>query len=57
MEKDKQGSFTCFNCQQKNYFEKEKYSVKSERSTVPKSIEVSIACSNCREINVVKIEV
>jgi hypothetical protein len=56
MEKEQQGSFICYNCGQKNYFSKEKYTGKEGKTQSPGVKEASIECKSCREVNVVKIE-
>lgn len=63
MEKDLTGnlsSFICYNCNEKNFFDKAKY-INKDPEGMPKSSghsvkEVSIECKSCREINSVKIE-
>jgi hypothetical protein len=54
MEKNEQGSFTCYNCGQKNYFDKQKY-LKGTKST-GSAVEVTVECQHCREINNVVIK-
>jgi hypothetical protein len=56
-------SFICYNCNEKNYFDKEKYTGKNEREMSleakiagHKVEEVTIECKSCREINDVIIE-
>jgi RNase P subunit RPR2 len=56
MDKDQQVSFLCFNCGEKNYFDKKKYTAKEGKTKESPVKEVSIECRSCREINVVKIE-
>lgn len=59
MEKNQDGSFICYNCNQKNYFDKTKYITSAEKDSVAKAHEVkevSIECKSCREINSVTIE-
>jgi hypothetical protein len=63
MEKDQTGnlsSFICYNCNEKNFFDKAKY-LNKYPAGMPESTghgvkEVSIECKSCREINSVKIE-
>ena len=58
-EVDKQESFICYNCNEKNYFDKSKFLSNAEKSSAAKSHvikEVSIECKSCREINNVTIE-
>jgi hypothetical protein len=59
MGKDKEGSFICYNCNEKNYFDITKYLSPAEKIRTAKSHvvkEVSIECKGCREINNVTIE-
>jgi hypothetical protein len=63
MEKEQESSFICYNCNEKNYFDREKYLGRHEeevspqmKSSEPKVKEVSIECKTCREINSIKIE-
>jgi GH24 family phage-related lysozyme (muramidase) len=66
MGKDSSGSlssFICYNCNEKNFFDKTAYANKNEgdASSEMKQSEikvkvVSIECKSCREINTVKIE-
>ncbi len=59
MEKDQDGSFICYNCNQKNYFDKTKYITSAGKESAAKTHEVkevSIECKSCREINSVTIE-
>lgn len=59
MGKDQEESFICYNCSEKNYFDKSKYMSKAEINGSAKSHvvkEVSIECRNCREINNITIE-
>jgi hypothetical protein len=56
-------SFNCYNCNEKNFFNKAEYTGLTEEGTSSgketsgsKVKEVSIECKNCREINTVKIE-
>jgi hypothetical protein len=59
MGKDSEESFICYNCNEKNYFDKAKYLSIAEKNSAAKSIvvkEVSIECKSCREINNVTIE-
>jgi hypothetical protein len=55
MDKEQQGSFLCFNCGEKNYFDKSKYSNKEGKNSDSSVKEISIECKSCREINVVRI--
>jgi hypothetical protein len=56
-------SFICYNCNEKNFFDKTLYINKNERE-VPSEVkssghnakEVPIECKSCREINTVIIE-
>lgn len=56
-------SFICYNCKEKNYFDKSEYLSKNEsekpldtgRSTT-KIKEVSIECKSCREMNNITVE-
>jgi hypothetical protein len=60
---EKSDSFLCYNCKEKNFFDKADYirtdqteigtKMKSGTSNVK---EVSIECKSCREINNVRIE-
>jgi len=59
MEKDKQGSFICYNCNEKNYFDKARYISSAEKNGAAKTNvvkRVSIECKSCREVNSVTIE-
>jgi hypothetical protein len=59
MGKDMEESFICYNCNEKNYFDKSKYLSIAEKNSAPKSHvvkEVSIECKSCRELNNVTIE-
>jgi hypothetical protein len=56
MDKAQQGSFLCFNCGEKNYYDKKKYADQDSKTKESPVKEVSIECRSCREINVVKIE-
>jgi hypothetical protein len=61
MDKAQPESFFCFNCGAKNYFDKAKYSTENKDTDKhnegkPQSVEVSVECKSCREINVVLIE-
>ena len=66
MGKDSSGSlssFICYNCNEKNFFDKTTYANKNEgdapseiKQSAIKMKEVSIECKSCREINSVKIE-
>jgi hypothetical protein len=54
-------SFICYNCKEKNYFDKNDYISKDRAELLmkkggSKAIEVSIECKSCREINNVTIE-
>jgi hypothetical protein len=54
-------SFICYNCKEKNYFDKTDYINKDKaemqmKTSGSKSIDVSIECKICREINNVPIE-
>lgn len=59
MDNEQQGSFVCYNCNQKNFFDKSQY-VKRTDSEMneggPRVKEVMIECKSCRESNSVKIE-
>jgi hypothetical protein len=66
MGKDSSGSlssFICYNCNEKNFFDKTAYTNKNE-GDAPSEMKqsgnnvksVSIECKSCREINSVKIE-
>jgi hypothetical protein len=56
-------SFLCYNCKEKNFFDKSDY-IRNEltetgnnlKSGTSKVKEVSIECKSCREINNVRIE-
>jgi len=56
--KDSSSSFICYNCNEKNYFDKGKYLVMDEGEKKSGHIvkEVTIECKNCREKNNVTIE-
>jgi hypothetical protein len=63
MGKEQEASFICYNCNEKNFFDKGKYlSITGEegsddrKSSQHKVKEVSIECKGCREFNSVKIE-
>jgi hypothetical protein len=54
-------SFICYNCKEKNYFDKNDYISKDKAALLQKTggskaIDVSIECKSCREINNVTIE-
>jgi Ni,Fe-hydrogenase I small subunit len=56
-------SFICYNCNEKNFFDKRKFIIMKEgempsemKSTGNKVKEVSIECKSCRESNNVTIE-
>jgi hypothetical protein len=56
-------SFICYNCKEKNFFDKTDYLVKNQavsdtkmRTGASKVKEVSIECKSCRETNNVLIE-
>jgi hypothetical protein len=54
-------SFICYNCKEKNYFDKTDYISKDKaelhmETGGSKAIEVSIECKSCRENNNVLIE-
>ena len=56
-------SFICYNCNEKNYFDKDKYvnvsggdDPSESKSSGHRVKVVSIECRSCREINSVKIE-
>jgi hypothetical protein len=59
-EKASLSSFICYNCKEKNYFDKTDYiskdkaemKMKTDRSI---SMDVSIECKSCREINTVSV--
>jgi hypothetical protein len=62
-QKESISSFICYNCNEKNFFDKRKYISMKEReiSSATKSPghkvkEVSIECKSCRESNNVTIE-
>ena len=56
--KDSSSSFICYNCNEKNYFDKGKYldMDKGEMKSEQIVKEVTIECKNCREKNNVTIE-
>jgi Ni,Fe-hydrogenase I small subunit len=59
MGNDKEDSFTCYNCNEKNYFDKSKFISSAEKNGAAKTHvvkKVSIECKSCREINSVTIE-
>ncbi len=59
MEKDQESSFICYNCNEKNYFDKSKFITNAEKNSAAKAQvvkKVSIECKSCREINTVSIE-
>ena len=54
-------SFICYNCKEKNYFDKTDYISKDKaelqmKTGGSKGMDVSIECKSCREINNVTIE-
>jgi hypothetical protein len=54
-------SFICYNCKEKNYFDKTDYISKDKDEPLmktggSKAIDVSIECKSCREINNISIE-
>jgi len=51
-------SFICYNCNEKNYFDKGKYILVEEgkKNSERQVKEVTIECKNCREKNNVTIE-
>jgi len=54
-------SFICYNCKEKNYFDKTDYISKDKAELLMKTggstaIDVSIECKSCRETNNVQIE-
>jgi hypothetical protein len=56
-------SFVCYNCNEKNYYDKGKYisinggdDPAEKNSSGHRVKEVSIECRSCREINSIKIE-
>lgn len=58
MGKDETSDFVCYNCNTKNYFDKNSY-IKDEKRTKPAGeniLEVSIECKSCREVNIIKIK-
>jgi hypothetical protein len=56
MDNEQVVSFVCYNCGQKNVFDKSKYAGKNGISPGSGVKEVSIECKSCREVNVVKVE-
>jgi hypothetical protein len=57
MDKEQEVSFVCYNCGQKNVFDKFKYASKNGISPGSGVKEVSIECKSCREVNVIKVEI
>jgi len=62
-EAEKSSSFVCYNCKEKNFFDKSDYTGKNEagiplemKTGISRIKEISIECKSCREINSVKIE-
>jgi hypothetical protein len=62
-ESEKSSSFICYNCKERNFFDKSEYAGKYEaeillemKTGTSRIKEVSIECKSCREINSVKIE-
>jgi hypothetical protein len=55
---DSTSSFICYNCNEKNYFDKGKYlsADEAEKKSEQQVKEVIIECNNCREKNNVTIE-
>jgi hypothetical protein len=55
---DNTSSFICYNCNEKNYFDKGKYlfTDEGEKKSGQLVKEVTIECKNCREKNNVTIE-
>ena len=54
---DSSSSFICYNCNEKNFFDRNSYinPDEGENQQGKKVKEVSIECKSCREINTVKI--
>jgi hypothetical protein len=62
-EAEKSSSFVCYNCKEKNFFNKSEYTSRNEaentaemKTSPSRVVEVTIECKSCREINNVKIE-
>ena len=55
---DSSSSFICYNCNEKNFFDKGRYLEMDEGEKKSEHIvkEVTIECKNCREKNDIKIE-
>lgn len=52
-------SFICYNCNEKNFFDRKSYiSAGEEENNQGKKVkEVSIECKSCREINTITISI
>jgi hypothetical protein len=54
---DSSSSFICYNCNEKNYYDRRSYITPAEEENQKgkKVKEVSIECKSCREINTITI--
>jgi hypothetical protein len=51
-------SFICYNCNEKNYYDKKNYINAGDADKIKSGIkEVEIECKNCRESNSIRIEI